>query len=109
MLGILKQALTSAHQDNAVNSQTIDHSQMYFVFGSNLSGKHGKGAALTAKRFFGAANGVGEGLTGQAYALPTKNAQIQVRTIWNGESRGTKSMIDLAEREQILARVVKYS
>ena len=42
-----------------------------FVFGSNTAGVHGSGAALTARRLFGAALGVGEGLTGQAYAIPT--------------------------------------
>lgn len=45
-----------------------------FVFGSNLAGRHGKGAALHAKEFHGAVYGVGEGLTGNAYALPTKGA-----------------------------------
>lgn len=44
---------------------------MIFVFGSNLSGRHGKGAALTALREHGAQYGVAEGLTGNAYALPT--------------------------------------
>jgi len=43
-----------------------------FVFGSNLSGVHGKGAALVAATQWGAQRGVGEGLTGRAYALPTK-------------------------------------
>lgn len=38
-----------------------------FVFGSNLDGRHGKGAALTAMRKFGAKYGVAEGLTGQTY------------------------------------------
>lgn len=42
-----------------------------FVFGSNTAGRHGAGAALTAKRLFGAKQGVGEGRTGQCYALPT--------------------------------------
>jgi hypothetical protein len=50
---------------------------MIFVFGSNLHGRHGKGAASTAKRFFGAKHRVGEGLTGQAYALPTKNGPYE--------------------------------
>lgn len=44
---------------------------MIFVFGSNLGGRHGKGAALTALRQHGAEYGIGEGPTGQAYALPT--------------------------------------
>lgn len=42
-----------------------------FVFGSNLDGRHGKGAALTAARKFHARFGVAEGLTGLCYALPT--------------------------------------
>lgn len=47
-----------------------------FVFGSNLDGRHGKGAALTAMRKFGAKYGVAEGLTGQCYALPTVGKRL---------------------------------
>jgi hypothetical protein len=43
-----------------------------FVFGSNLLGMHGAGAALAAKKAFGAIRGQGEGLQGQSYAIPTK-------------------------------------
>ena len=42
-----------------------------FVFGSNLLGVHGAGAALFAAQHCGAQYKVGEGLTGHAYALPT--------------------------------------
>ena len=42
-----------------------------FVFGSNIRGFHGGGAARIANKKFGAEWGVGEGLTGQCYALPT--------------------------------------
>ena len=42
-----------------------------FVFGSNLGGFHGGGAAELAYRSFGAVWGQGEGLQGQSYALPT--------------------------------------
>ena len=49
-----------------------------FVFGSNLAGRHGKGAALYAAQHYGAERGVGEGLTGDAYALPTKAANLEV-------------------------------
>jgi hypothetical protein len=48
-----------------------------FVFGSNLAGRHGAGAALLAVRQFGAKHGVGEGITGHCYALPTKDENIQ--------------------------------
>ncbi len=43
-----------------------------FVFGSNPEGRHGAGAAKIALKEFGAKYGQGEGLQGNAYALPTK-------------------------------------
>lgn len=47
-----------------------------FVFGSNIHGMHGGGAAAFAWRKFGAEWGVGEGLTGQCYALPTMEGGV---------------------------------
>ena len=49
---------------------------MIFVFGSNLSGIHGAGAARFAHRNKGAVMGKGIGLQGQSYALPTKGLKI---------------------------------
>lgn len=49
---------------------------MIFVFGSNLSGIHGAGAAKFALKNKGAVMGVGEGRTGMSYALPTKGKNI---------------------------------
>jgi hypothetical protein len=49
-----------------------------FVFGSNLAGRHGRGAALMAVRHAGAVYGVGSGRTGEAYAIPTKGAELNV-------------------------------
>lgn len=43
-----------------------------FVFGSNTQGRHGKGAALTARTKFGAIYGQSKGLQGQSYAIVTK-------------------------------------
>jgi len=48
-----------------------------FVFGSNLAGRHGRGAALYARQYHGAAYGVGEGLTGSSYAIPTKDGALR--------------------------------
>jgi hypothetical protein len=48
-----------------------------FVFGSNLAGRHGKGAALTAFRQYGAVYGQGHGLHGSSYAIPTKDENIK--------------------------------
>lgn len=50
---------------------------MIFVFGSNLAGRHGKGAALCARNIHGAEYGVGIGRTGNAYAVPTKDEHIR--------------------------------
>lgn len=53
-----------------------------FVFGSNTAGRHGKGAALHAVRYCGAKYGVGEGLQGRSYALPTRDgSQKQVTSL----------------------------
>lgn len=47
-----------------------------FVFGSNIQGKHRGGAAAFATKNFGAQWGVGEGITGQCYALPTMEGGV---------------------------------
>ena len=47
-----------------------------FVFGSNLAGMHGGGAAATAHRCFGAVWGKGVGLYGKSYAIPTMHGGV---------------------------------
>jgi predicted 3-demethylubiquinone-9 3-methyltransferase (glyoxalase superfamily) len=42
-----------------------------FVFGSNLQGIHGKGAARDAMNEYAAVWGQSEGIQGRSYALPT--------------------------------------
>ncbi len=48
-----------------------------FVFGSNLRGAHGGGAAYIANNLFGAEWGVGVGPTGQCYAIPTMQGGVE--------------------------------
>jgi hypothetical protein len=48
-----------------------------FVFGSNLAGRHGAGAALCAFKDHGAVYGVGVGPQGSSYAIPTKDQHIR--------------------------------
>ena len=48
-----------------------------FVFGSNLAGMHGGGAAWVANMKFGAEWGVGVGLTGRSYAIPTMHGGVE--------------------------------
>ena len=47
-----------------------------FVFGSNLAGAHGGGAARLAYKKFGAQWGIGVGLQGQSYAIPTMQGGV---------------------------------
>ena len=53
-----------------------------FVFGSNLAGRHGAGAALQAHKDFGAVLGVGEGRTGRCYAFPTLDGNLRKLPMW---------------------------
>ena len=50
---------------------------MIFVFGSNMAGRHGAGAARVALKQHGAVYGNGLGHQGNSYALPTKDINIQ--------------------------------
>ena len=48
-----------------------------FVFGSNLKGMHGGGAAYVAYKKFGAIMGQGVGLQGQSYGIPTMQGGVE--------------------------------
>lgn len=52
-----------------------------FVFGSNLAGRHGKGAALWALKNRGAIYGQGYGEQGKSFAIPTKDANIRTLSL----------------------------
>lgn len=49
-----------------------------FVFGSNLAGRHGLGAAALAAERYGAIAGKGVGRMGESYAIPTKDGRLAV-------------------------------
>lgn len=52
-----------------------------FVFGSNRAGRHGAGAAKTALKEWGAVYGIGFGLTGDSYAIPTKDHNLKIMSL----------------------------
>lgn len=52
-----------------------------FVFGSNLAGIHGAGAAKFARMHLGAKLGIGKGFTGDCFAIPTKGATLKTLTL----------------------------
>lgn len=65
-----------------LNWRSSSDRSMIFVFGSNLAGRHGAGAAKHAYRFREAKYGVGEGRTGECYAIPTKDQHLRVLPLW---------------------------
>jgi hypothetical protein len=48
-----------------------------FVFGSNMAGRHGAGAALDAVKNWGARYGQAYGRQGRAFAIPTKGKDLE--------------------------------
>lgn len=81
--------------ENKTYSGMIDklNPNQIFVFGSNTQGRHGKGAALTARNKFGAIYGQAEGLQGQSYAIITKDL--------------TKTIHPSRTKEQIIEQINK--
>lgn len=73
--------LPSSNHESRLIELTPDHiakleSDEVFVFGSNLQGHHGGGAARLAHEKFGAIWGLGVGLAGQSYAIPTMHGGV---------------------------------
>lgn len=52
--------------------------KVILVFGSNLKGRHGQGAALDAAKYHGAIEGQASGLQGDSYGIPTKDSKMRV-------------------------------
>lgn len=72
---------------------TYLHENQIFVFGSNTQGRHGKGAALTAKVKFGAIYGNPEGIQGKSFAIITKDLTKSTHP-----SRTTAQIIDQIDK-----------
>jgi hypothetical protein len=68
-----------------------------FVFGSNLAGRHGKGAALYAAQNHGAVYGLGYGLQGRSFAIPTKDQYLHTLPITKIQ-KYVEDFKDFAER-----------
>jgi len=66
-----------------------------FVFGSNMAGRHGAGSAKHAALHYGAEYGIGWGRTGNAYAIPTKDKNLQTLPLPN-ISLAVKKFIEYA-------------
>ncbi len=69
--------MNSKYMQNHYSGDIVFAPDVIFVFGSNPEGRHGAGAAKVARLQFGAVYGQGEGLQGNAYALPTKDLRVK--------------------------------
>ncbi len=90
--------------------ETLQPNQI-FVFGSNTEGRHGFGAALTAKEKFGAIYGQSQGLQGQSYAMITKDLTKTThpsRTKKQVETQIAK-LYDFADRNKDKEFLIAYS
>lgn len=65
----MMERITSDHIESLASNEI-------FVFGSNLAGVHGGGAARVAYKKFGAVWGQGVGLQGQSYGIPTMHGGV---------------------------------
>ena len=69
--------MNSKNMQNHYSGDIVFAPDVIFVFGSNPQGRHGAGSAKVARLQFGAVYGQGEGLQGNAYALPTKDLRVK--------------------------------
>ena len=82
MLGLLSMADSVTppppkKDDDYKDENHVWHEDEIFVFGSNLAGIHGAGAAKFAYEHCGAKWGFGNGLCGKSYAIPTKKLNVK--------------------------------
>lgn len=75
-----------------------------FVFGSNLAGRHGAGAALCAKEQHGAIYGKGEGIQGSSYAIPTKDGRNRAISLSD-----PSQVLPLHEIESAVKRFLEFA
>ena len=100
-----KQTTTSiANINKFYTGDVTPDNNTIFVFGSNPEGRHGAGAAKVAREQFGAEYGVGEGLTGNSYALPTKDLRVKKNKGFRSIPR--KTIIESIEKLYETARTM---
>ena len=78
-----------------------------FVFGSNLAGRHGRGAALEASLRHGAITGQGEGRQGDSYAIPTKDARLKTLPLPVIKQSVDRFLVYAAAHPELVFRVTR--
>lgn len=67
-----------------------------------MKGRHGKGAALHAKLYHGAKTGIGEGLSGNTYLLPTKDENIKTLSLFRIKKHAEKFIKFAGEHPEMM-------
>jgi len=78
-----------------------------FVFGSNLAGRHGAGAAKAALEHHGAIYGKGVGHYGNSYALPTKDENLKTLSLEDIQGHVTMFLIYATDNPELEFYVTK--
>jgi hypothetical protein len=91
--------MSNKQWDQPVRTTTI------FVFGSNEAGRHGKGAALSAKRHYGAILGQAFGLQGESFGIPTKDARLNTLPLYRIEKYVMGFLTYAAEHPELTFRL----
>ena len=91
-----------------ITPENITHLEKYqiFVFGSNLSGIHGKGTANLAYKSFGAIWGQSFGLQGNSFGIPTKDKNVIDRLTLDEIEKWVQCFIHFAKDNQALMFLV---
>ena len=82
--------------NNKIFCLSCKDAEYVFVFGSNTVGRHGRGAAAHAKQCHKAKNGIGYGLQGGSFGIPTKDSKIKTLSL-SKIKRNVEDFIKFAE------------
>ena len=85
----------------------MDTGNMIFVFGSNEAGIHGAGAAKYAMNNKGACWGLGVGLAGHSYAIPTKDKNLRTLSL-DSINKYVQDFIIFCEKEKKSDDSIKF-
>jgi len=91
---------------NAMQPRHSSDPSLIFVFGSNLAGYHGAGSAREAFKFWDAQWGCGEGPTGRAYAIPTKDWNMRTLPISDITKSVDKFLLYAGAHPELRFRIV---
>lgn len=98
----------ATHTAAVDGGQPVDREPVH-VFGSNMRGEHRTGAAAIAARVHGAEDGVWRGPTGNAYAIPDRNADDRLLPLAELARHVASLRQYAASKPEIALRVARFA